>query len=89
MYQYTVAKDVTGNNTETEALRFRTFAEVKDGGGSLGSDHGHNSLSNEKTFKIRYRADWSTEHQMEDQVFREDCTGLRVLNGLTKDALIG
>jgi len=44
LYQYTVAKDVTGNNTETEALRFRTFAEVKDGGGSLGSDHGHNTL---------------------------------------------
>ena len=59
LYQYTVAKDVTGNNTETEALRFRTFAEVKDGGGSLGSDHGHNSLSNEKTFKIRYRPDWN------------------------------
>ena len=54
----TVATDVTGNNTETEALRFRTFAEVKDGGGSLGSDHGHNTLSNQKTFKIRYRADW-------------------------------
>ncbi len=59
LYQYTVAKDVTGNNTETEALRYRTFAEVKDGSGSLGSDHGHNSLSNEKTFKIRYRPDWS------------------------------
>ena len=30
MYQYTVAKDATGNNTETEALRYRTFADVKD-----------------------------------------------------------
>ena len=58
LYQYTVAKDVTGNNTETEALRYRTFAEVKDGGGSLDSDHGKNLLSNQKTFKIRYRPDW-------------------------------
>ena len=58
LYQYTVAKDATGNNTETEALRYRTFADVKDSGGSLNSDHGHNILTNEKTFKIRYRHDW-------------------------------
>lgn len=58
LYQYTVAKDATGNNTETEALRYRTFAEVKNSSGSLGSDHGHNTMLNEKTFKIRYRTDW-------------------------------
>lgn len=58
-YEYVVAVNTAGNNVEVEQYRFRTFAEVKNSSGSLGSDHGHNSLSNEKTFKIKYRPDWS------------------------------
>lgn len=58
LYEYLVVVNTSGNNVEVEQYRFRTFAEVKNSGGSLGSDHGHNTLSNQKTFKIRYRTDW-------------------------------
>ncbi len=58
LYQYTNAKSVSGDNVETLALRYRTFAEVTGTGSSRGDNKERTSIGDSKQFKIRWREDW-------------------------------
>jgi head-tail adaptor len=58
LYQYTNSKSVSGDNVETLALRYRTFAEVTGLGSSRGENRDKTDIGDSKQFKIRWRADW-------------------------------
>lgn len=58
LYQYSIGKDGNGDNTETLSLRYRTFADVVDRGGSRSVERNQVSLGDVKQFKIRWRENW-------------------------------
>lgn len=58
LYQYTSSQDASGDNKETLALKYRTYADVEDTGGGRSSERERTTLSNVKRFRIRFRTDW-------------------------------
>lgn len=56
LVEYTVSKDVNGDNQEA-VNKYRCWAEVEDLGGSRGFDSGV-TTSQKKRFKVRFRSNW-------------------------------